>query len=201
MGERFLNERLAVAGRFRPGEDGAAAAESKSPAASADAPSSASLTAGASPPVRELVQTEENGVMQASIEDEAAELQKRHSEVMHELRDALAILQSDSARVSAQLELFKRQKDVLAALELGGHDLALLRVAKREIQTTHIELVKFERERTARQQPAQESLAHLSFRQLTRVGLGLTWPVILALLAGAGLIVATLMRLFFVTRG
>jgi len=179
MTAKFLNERLVTTKRFAPRQED----ETERPASAA---------AEAAPAeVDKLVRREEEEIRNESIADEAAELGRRRREVLDRLAEVAASIEQETDSLKARLEGFRQRQTALRELDEpapGQTDPAALGRLRREVQEAHIELVKFDRER-AIEQDERSVLLSLTFGQLTRLGLGLTWPLLAGLLLAAAAIV------------
>lgn len=202
MAARFLNDRLVTTPSFKPaGGSGRepdtqrtepTAGPEESPAAGGDtAPQKTALDA--------LLRAEEQRTRNEALAHDLAEAERRRDELVERLDETIADLEKETAALGEQMASLRQRREALAALRLdldaSGRDLGALRSAKQQLHHTHIELVKLSRQRD-RQPLGQAMFPSLSLGQLARVGLGLTWPVILALLASAAGIIAALIWVF-----
>ena len=186
---KFVNDRLVTTRSFAPGSDEPAGAR-EGTEAPGPAPAPEPAPSG---DVDELLRREEKAQQTEAIGEAARELARRRVEL---------IRRTDTLR--------ERMTEDLAAVERVGRELsgvpgaipdsvplAELRQAKRTVDQAALELLKIEtREPEAPAQQVLHEICSLSFLQLTRLGLGLGWPVAAALLAAGLVVAATLLALF-----
>jgi hypothetical protein len=185
MAPRFLNERLVTTPRFAPREP--ASAEQNGPV-QATAPEPAA--APAERDVRELVRAEHTEIRRSAARKEAAELERLRGELTGRLQEAVARLQQEQQTVQSRLEVLQRQMQNLAGLTPLSNtetEVEALRQWKRQVHGAHMELLKVERNQ-AEPRDERRLLMSLTFGDLTRLGLGLTWPLIAALLLAAAIV-------------
>ena len=190
MSARFLNERLVTTERFGPKEKPLVLPDDRRPVET--------QAAGPATDVQDLIRAESEKLKQNAISADLAETYRRRDEVLSRLRDVLGALEREQEEIAGRLTLLQQKRDALESLRASDGaraDLSTLRQLRQEVQGTHIELVKIERERAEDREEGFRLLS-LTFGQLTRLGIGLSWPVIVALLAAAAMIVAGLFLAF-----
>lgn len=181
---RFVNERLVTVRRFKPG--------TPEPAGG--------VTASGSLPSADLGQIlhREQTALDAGLQREHLdEFARRRAEVSHELETAL--LQAEQQRQGAEEDIqqlleWKLKLDPAQGLDPATAAPADLRGARRAVEEVHLELLQCLRspegaEAGSTPRPAACELLSLSLGQMTRLGLGFTWPLIAAIVL-AGLAVA-----------
>jgi len=181
---RFLNERLVVTPRFSQGGETAAAAKADEQTSSDRA--------------TQLVRREEKAMQTEALRQDASELSRRKLEVMAQLGGALQRLEAEQEVLVLELEALRgarRDVSALGELEADG-DGARVRRAARVLETAHLELVKAERRHAGDVADSGAGLVDLGFGELTRVGLAMSWPLILTLVALAVLL-AVILRVTF----
>jgi len=134
---------------------------------------------------------EHSEIRKAVTRSERVELERLHGEITQRLRQAIAEQEKDRHRIHAHLEVLHRQLDSLDNLgTLPETDTGseALRQWKRHVHNAHMELLKVERDQ-ADAPDQRHLLMSLTWGDLTRLGWGLTWPLIVALLLAAAIIV------------
>ena len=188
MGAKFLNDRLVTTRRFTPEPT---AAEEDQPvrrrAATVEGPPSGTTDAPKTP-----AKSEDDRVRAHSVAERSAELRRRHAEVVRDLSEAITTIERRQRAEASAGATFRQRLDTLTALdELVGGEMnaeALRRVGQ-EVHDGHVELMKFEAESAGPEEDPRPALLSLTFGQLTRMGLALTWPLILAVLLAAGIVI------------
>jgi hypothetical protein len=164
------------------------------PAAVAPVPAPADL--------QHVLRREDEELRSGLREKELEEFRRRQREVGEQLTRAIQTLEHEQSLTQARLELLQRLEGELAGLEadaakpLAGDQF---RAARRAVDQAYLELLKLERdelEETPAHDHARFEIASLTFAQLTRIGLGLTWPLILALLLAAAIVAVALLSVF-----
>jgi len=183
MSAKFLNERLVTTKNFspQPNQGQKALREERT----------ATHKVASGDEVERLRQTEDAHLREQTLRTEWTEVLRRRVEVIAQLRQAIALLEHERNELGNRLVLLQDKLDRLEALEArpsaeGG--TAALRERRQEIEGAHIELLKLHQPET---QPADASPALLSLTvgQLSRLGFALSWPLILALILAALLVV------------
>jgi hypothetical protein len=100
--------------------------------------------------------------------------------------------------LETRIEQFKKRQEDIEALQFeDGQQVApeTLRQLRQQLHHAGIELAMLERD-TRCNPEAATGLGHLSFGELTRIGLGILWPLIVGLLLAAGIVAAGLIAVF-----
>ncbi len=192
-----------------PDESPAAASTSEalpdSASASSDQPGQLDSQAEAAGQAKAGLQTilarEAGATRETSTRREIRELQKRRLELIQRLQELRAEIEQEREALEAKSHFFRAQQEELRKFpdEIEARALRSLRQA---LNNAHIETLKFERQgqgtagTSAEKGRAGESLASLSFLQLTRIGAALLWPLLLTLLL-VGLGIAASLYLLF----
>ncbi|MDT8389200.1 MAG: hypothetical protein RRC34_01670 [Lentisphaeria bacterium] len=174
----FLNTRLVTAKGFGPGD-------SKAPEASDD--------------LETILEKEDTRTRKKVIRRDVAETGRRKSEVERDLNEIIATLEDERRLAEEKLTRFAEVREMVSTLPDNVDEKGLFEV-KRAIREAHMEMVKHHRDSLAEDgapaiNPA-EAWMELSFSALTKAGLALTWPLILAIFLAAGVIAAVLYLLF-----
>ncbi len=194
MGNRFISNGLASAKRITPAEKPAippsAGAANGRPAEPAVPPPAADLDS--------LLKKEHARLQEELLQKERVEFHKHRQEVLPELRDVIANQQASLQALERQVETLLSVHQELEGASIpaeGPVSLAELREARRNLDAARLELLKLQKEQITAEQPAGPAAAAapetfipvtaLTFRQATRLGLSLTWPLVAALLLGA----------------
>jgi len=201
MSARFLNERLVATRRFQPKEAGEAGdrddstpQEAQPGAASADEVPGPGRDAA----LEALLRAEEQRTKHEALAHDLVEARRRRDELLEQLGDAIAGLEKDAAALGDRTALLQQRRESIRALELSSEEcreLSVLRLAKQELHHAHLELVKLDRD-SGRRPDMSVAVASLSLAQITRVGLGLTWPLLLVILAAAAGMIAAVLWVF-----
>jgi hypothetical protein len=201
MGNRFISNGLASARRLTPADkepaqpqpNGTAASVRRNDPSTTPKPAAAALEAD----LDSLLKKEHARLQEELLLKERAEFHKHRQEVLPELRDVIANQQASLQSLELQVETLLRVHQELeeAAIPAEGPvSLAELRTARRNLDTARLELLKLQRDQIATAPmpaepaataPATFPAAGLTFKQATRLGLSLTWPLVAALLLGA----------------
>ena len=177
--------------------------------ASAPAPpplATATATAGTVPAqsqdLQHVLRREDEELRSGLREKELEEFRRRQREVREQLTRAIQTLEHEQSLAQARLELLQRLESELAGLQSDADRPRTsdeFRSARRAVDQAYLELLKLERdelEETPARDHARVDIASLTFAQLTRIGLGLTWPVIIALLLAAAVVAIALLSVF-----
>lgn len=178
MGRDFLNNRLVTARGFGPGD--------KKPA-------------GKSDDLQTILEKEDDQTRQQVTRRDVVETGRRKTEVERDLNEIITAMEEERQLAEEKLTRFAEVRKMLSALPDNVNEQELFEI-KRAIREAHMEMVKHHRDSLVEEgegtaTPAQ-SWTSLSFSTLSKAGLALTWPVILAILLAAGLIAAVLQILF-----
>lgn len=186
---KFVNDRLVTTKSFAPGSDEPVGARSGA-ATPKPAPTAQAAPSGG---VDELLRREEQAQQTEAIGEAARELSCRRAE-LNQRAEALRKRMTDDL---AAIEDALRELSGLPADIPDDLPLAELRQAKRTVDQAAIELLKIEtREPEAPAQQVLHEICSLSFLQLTKLGLGLGWPVAAAFLAAGVIVAGALLALF-----
>ena len=178
---KFVSGKLVTTRSFSPGV-GEVPTKADGREAHAEPPPAAAPAAD----VDELLRREEAAHKTEAIGEAARELSRRRAELMQQVHE----LGERTKRDLATIERVARELAGLPAFIPDTVPLAELRQAKRVVDQAAVELLRIEtREPEGSAQQILHEVCSLSFRQLTKLGFGLGWPVAAALLA-AGLVVA-----------
>lgn len=184
---KFLNDRLVTTRSFAPGSGEAAGGRDREAAATPVPDPTPSAD------VDELLRREEQAQQTEAIGEAARELCRRRVELVQRADALRERMTSDLAAV----EGVGRELSGVPTDMPDDVPLAELRQAKRTVDQAALELLKIEtREPEAPAQQILHEICSLSFLQLTKLGLGLGWPIAAALLAAGLLVAATLLMLF-----
>jgi hypothetical protein len=126
------------------------------------------------------------------LRQEVAELNRLRREVQTELDRALATLTRQRDQAARQVTELSQVCEGLGAVPAAlpdGVTSAEFRQARHVIQGVRMELLKHQRATTSAEGRPPPAFYSLSFGQLTRLGLGLTWPLLVMLLL-VGLMIA-----------
>lgn len=128
---------------------------------------------------------------------DVAETGRRREEVQRDLDEIVSSLDTEQQLVKEKLTRFSSLQAMLANLPEDVSQDRLMEV-KQAIREAHMEMVKHHRENLSREEQAGENLdwTSLTCGQLTKIGLGLAWPLILGLLAAAGIVALALHSVF-----
>ena len=144
-----------------------------------------------------LLRIEETKLKEGAVAETMSELQRHRIELIEQLGEVVATLEEERRRLDEiQSELTVRRNALVdfPAADPADAELTIVRHLKHEVHAAHMELLKHHKSRL--QGPENgPSFSSLSFAQLTRIGMALTWPVILALLVGAALVAFALVSL------
>lgn len=177
MARDFLNNRLVTAKGFGPGD--------KSP----EKPDE----------LETILEKEDSHTRQQVTRRDVAETGRRKSEVERELNEIITTMEEERELAEEKLTRFAEVRAMLSALPDNVDEKGLFEV-KQAIRKAHMEMVKHHQDSLAEEgapagSPA-ESWPTLSFGTLSKAGLALTWPLILAILIAAGIISVVLNVLF-----
>ncbi len=181
MPRNFLSNRLMTAKRFAP-------VEVQVPAAPT-----------ATPPddLERLLQVEQQTTRAKVVQRDAAETIRRRDEIRRDLAALVASLRDEQEAVAEKLARFSALEQRVAQLS-AQDDPGSLAEVKRAVREAHLEMVVHYRDGLAQEGAASSAWnpAELSFGQLARLGLGLTWPLLLGLLLAALIVAVALSTVF-----
>ncbi len=202
---KFVNDKLVTSRRFAPGSGRVPEGENVKgrtlvsgivPADQDDG----TLAEAEKEKLEKLVRREEANTKAAVLEREIAETRKQRLEVLEMLRQAADNLEREA-------QLCHEQSAFFAALDKNLQSLpeqfseGELRTVKQAVRTGQIELAKFFQSQplltAGHGSDASISAASgLGFWPLARLGVGLTWPLMLVVLATGALLAFVLYALF-----
>jgi hypothetical protein len=192
MTPKFLNDKLITSNRFAPGkkEEGQDGSRENAHARQKEE-------------LDRILRKEDRKTRETVVKRDLSETKRRKKEVANMLEEAIANVRHEAELLGKQSELFAQLRKELS--QLSDEEMAPeeLRQIKQKIQTAHIELTKFVRNNNDApvSPPGSGTSQHthlpsLSFAQLTRIGLGLTWPLIAVVILAVVVVVASLVSLF-----
>lgn len=185
MSKDLLSERLVTTPRFKPGDEKRAA---EAPDSGGDATRS----------VEDLKLQEDRAVQSHAFQEDWQELHRRQTEILAAIEDACEAMAQQQTELETRIaQLRKRHTEIQELLiddrrEPSREDLRQLR---RHLHHASIELTLLDRD-VGRGAGGGIDLAHLTFGELSKIAVGLSWPIVLGLLVAAGAVVAGLMALF-----
>jgi hypothetical protein len=137
------------------------------------------------------------------VKRDLTETKRRKKEMADMLDDAVTSVQQEAELLGQQSKLFAELKEELSRLSDEELVPEELRDIKQKIQAAHVELTKFVRSTAdTSASPVRRGagdtthLPSLSFAQLTRIGLGVTWPLIAVIILAVIVIVFSMVSLF-----
>ncbi len=181
MPRNFLSNRLMTAKRFAPAE--------------AQLPSAPPATLAAD--LERLLKVEEQTTRAKVIERDTAETIRRRDEIHRDLATLVASLKNEQQAVAEKLARFGALEQRVAQLS-ALDDPGSVAEVKRAVREAHLEMVVHYRDGLAQEgaEAGAWNPASLSFGQLARLGLGLTWPLLLGLLLAALVVAIALATVF-----
>ena len=200
MGKDFLNERLITTRRFAPGSASGTAADAGDE--NRPAPDSENAESrDAREHLESIRKREEKTLRGEALRQEAAEVVRRRHAAEEQVTVAITELETVRDRTKKRLEALEEARGRLAALpriQPDRMDDAALREARSVVGAVHVELARQQKERreTAASRSGVPELTSLSFSQLTRLGLGLTWPLLVVGLVAAAIVAGALLAVF-----
>jgi hypothetical protein len=192
---KFVNERLVTTDLFglkstKQGEPGAEEKVEKTQVPQ-DAPAaSANLDA--------ILRQEASHVRTQALRGDLRELVRRRLEVVQILRETLAEMELRRQELDEQrqsLQHIQRQVEELPET-IAENDLESFRISRRIVDQAHLEVVRCAKTREDRAGAALPELSGLGFGQLTRLGIALAWPLILAIFLAVLMLIGGLMLVF-----
>ncbi|MBN2451432.1 MAG: hypothetical protein JXR77_13655 [Lentisphaeria bacterium] len=177
MSKDVITQRLVTTRRFAPGEG-------RPSPPGPDAPVAGEASAD------ELLREEEESIRKQSAASAWIEVRRRRGEVLVELDRAIRFLEHRRQETEQMLRTLSHRRSAVTGIDVdrgGPPVLSELRRMKQDLHDAHVELTMFQRiERGAAS--ATAGLADMTLGELSRLGFGLFWPLILALLAAAAVI-------------
>ena len=189
MSIKFLSERLVTTSRFSPSEqdDRVAASPTRENEDNQDS----------SNKIDDLLRVEQEQVKNKSVAEAFVEVQRRRKEVLRGVTEQIHAMENEQEELKSHLALLREKQTLLHGVDESApetNDLAALRRIKQDVHETHMELLSC-RQKKEVEGAMPLAIDSLTVRQLTRVGLALTWPLMVALLAAASLILFGLMAI------
>jgi hypothetical protein len=193
---KFVNERLVTTNLFglkgaKQGEPGTEEKVEKTQAPQEVPADSANLD--------DILRQEASHVRTQALRGDLRELARRRLEVVQIMRETLAEMELrrqelDERRQS--LQHIQRQVEELPEI-IAESDLESFRISRRIVEQAHLEVVRCAKTRAERAGAASSpELSGLGFGQLTRLGIALAWPLILAIFLAVLLLIGGLMLVF-----
>jgi len=148
-----------------------------------------------------LLRREDSVLKDETLKQQAGELDRQRRELLAELDVVIGRLSGESQNLSSRIEVLSVAKGKVAELpdKLAWDDGGALGLARRTVESGRLEIAKIAKQHDASARGDNGSgLASLGFVGLTSVGLGLLWPVILAVLVvgvGIGWVLVWLFRI------
>ena len=189
MSIKFLSERLVTTSRFSPSEqdDRVAASPTRENEDNQDS----------SNKIDDLLRVEQEQVKNKSVAEAFVEVQRRRKEVLRGVTEQIHAMENEQEELKSHLALLREKQTLLHGVDESApetNDLAALRRIKQDVHETHMELLSCRRKKeVAGAMPL--AIDSLTVSQLTRVGLALTWPLMVTLLAAASIILFGLMAI------
>ncbi len=153
----------------------------------------------ASPPagqsLEELVRQEEQELKRQSIAQSWAEVRRRRGEVLIDIDRAIHTLEKRRTEAEEMLRTLSHRREAVAAIDVEQPEepsLDQLRRMKQDLHDAQVELTVFQRLDRDASTPHGMGLADLGFADLSRIGLGLFWPVVAGLVVAAVLLAVVL---------
>lgn len=204
MAKDTLTSRLVTTRSFAPGEP-RAEAEARTEAAPAAprveavprveaAPAAPRVEAApVEPPapsagLDDLVRREEHELKRQSIAQSWSEVRQRRREVLVDLDRAVQVLEKRQREVEELRRTLRQRREAVAGIDAERADvptLETLRRMKQDLHDAHVELAVYQRLEARDADGRRVALSDLGFSDLTRIGLGLFWPLMAAIVAGA----------------
>jgi len=196
MAKDTLTSRLVTTRSFAPGEP-RAEVEARGEAAPA-APRADTAPAAPAEPVESpsapsvgldaLVRREEHELKRQSIAQSWSEVRQRRREVLVDLDRAVQVLEKRQREVEELRRTLTQRREAVARIDADRADmptLETLRRMKQDLHDAHVELAVYQRLEARDADGRRVALSDLGFSDLTRIGLGLFWPLMAAIVAGA----------------
>lgn len=147
-------------------------------------------------PLNDILDREDERTREVVAERDAVETVRRREELLRDLSAIIRDLDMEASLVEEKLERFQGMREAVAAGPEGMPTERLGEV-KKALRDAHMELVKHHRDSLAAENVAAGiDWPSLSPGQLTKIGLGLGWPLLFGLVLGAAIVSATLVAVF-----
>jgi hypothetical protein len=172
MAKNTLTSRLVTTRSFSPTEARAATG--------AERPAEQSLN--------ELVSREEEELKRESIAQSWAEVCRRRGEVLVDIDRAIQVLEKRRTEADEMLRTLSHRRQAVAGIDVeqpGEPPLDTLRRMKQDLHDAHVELTVFQRLDVSGSNRPSLHVADLGFRDLSRAGIGLFWPIVAGMLLAA----------------
>jgi hypothetical protein len=150
--------------------------------------------------LHDLVAREHSQIHEAAVHEDTAEWARRREELLRDLAEAIA--EADARRQHAEREfaLLSQQRDRLDSLPVppaADASIAALRDLRQAVHTAHMELMRCRRTPSLdTAPPSQPPITSMGFVALARIGLALTWPVVVAVVLVAVVLAAAFLSVF-----
>jgi hypothetical protein len=187
MSKDLLSERLVTTSRFKPGED----AQTPDPGRGTD-------DAAGNTGVEDLKRREDHAVQHHAFQEDWQELHRRQMEILTAIDDACDAMAQQQTDLETRIGQLRKRHEQIEELRIDDQHQPSreeLRQLRQNLHHAGIELTLLDRD-VHRGGGSGIDLTHLTFGELSKIGLGLSWPIILGVLAAAGGLVAGLMYLF-----
>ena len=192
MCAKFLSDQLMKSMKFRPGRAG----KEGSPDSIADG----TVSAGERPDELEHILKKEEEKTRVTVRHrDVAETRRRRDEVLNLLDTTIQDLHREREFFHSKLALFSQLAENLRE-HPEEFDTSELLDVKRKVRSANIEVAKFIRERAM---PSRDGMKNtpgppLSLLELTLLGLAVTWPILVVIVASVIALVLVLYSLFSV---
>lgn len=140
-----------------------------------------------------IIQRESSLIRKTTARKEIIELQKQRRETIRKLHELRTSIEQERESLEAKSHFFSTLMKELQEIPEEIEETSL-RDLRQAVNNAHMETLKFERRKndsridSAVKNQANNDWQNISFSQLTRIGLGLLWPLAIALLlTGAGI--------------
>jgi len=148
----------------------------------------------------QLRKQEERALHSDALQRENAEIQRRRQELEDQITELRENLRTQWKTVKTELDEVVECLQTVEELDpehAEGNPQAVHR-NKKLLHQAEMGLMKITQDHfeNSKEEKKPDDVAERSFLQLTRVGFALTWPLLLAILLGTGLVIGTLMKLF-----
>jgi len=194
MSAKFLNERLVTTRRFGPAEDSDRVPETTSASKKANAPKSIDGE------LDSLLQREATETRKAIQQETLSELLRHRKELVNQLAVAMTTMATEQGQLAEQIDILAEVHGLLQqASSQPDTDPAApsVKQLRQLVRTAHMELLGCEKKRIL-ESSENPVILSLTFSQLTRLGIGLTWPLLLGLLLAATIVAVAIFAVFAV---
>jgi hypothetical protein len=151
--------------------------------------------------LNELVTREEQELKRESIAQSWAEVRRRRGEVLIDIDRAIQVLGKRRTEAEEMLRTLSHRRQAVAEIDTdqpGEPGLDRLRRMKQDLHDAHVELTVFQRLDMGSSDAHRMQMADLSLAELSRVGLGLFWPLVAGMVLAA-VVLAVVMRVLLAT--